>query len=1075
MYLFDEQYEAGVWPDQISEQDGPPPASELRWAGASDEQLRFMRAVYERHVARASGRRPFVGDVPADSLEEVEHGVKLRRPAAAFCRALLIAARADLASASANDARARTVSAIGISSGYRSASTQFASWQRNFPRYYNETSSQRASQEGGQHGTAAADLLARYIGGRLGAPGYSLHNNGLAVDFTTTQGGTRLGASTSAASISAWRSAWLFDWLSTHAPLYQFHQNTHINEPWHWEFRGPVVGEADPAEHDDEFYWYEDELPGEALNLAAGRAVVEQVPLLRSHKGTPPDLILRWNAMQSAHNLVDIVVHLHGYSNQGQAMRLDRDKEGWSGLDFSDPQNSAAVGRTRPTLGVLPRGNFFGGRSGKGYNFPALIAPTGLSQLIDLALAEFARTVGLAQVRRGRLIVTAHSGGGAALMGLLAHNDPDEVHVFDALYGPADALSRWATRRMQRDAALLTNASGDARGLLREQGGALRVLYRAGEGTAANSDAVRRALRKALPTDPQARELLNERYRVETTRVGHGAMPQAFGWQLLADAGATLPGVIGAAEALHDETDTLGEQLAGFSAAEEKALRITNAFENTSHYVATRNLSFGGLTGDFDRMGLSFGLLQWNIGSGSLQPLLREFARSHPERLAAIFGSAAPALQQMLEQPRPQQLAWARGINDYSNPRRPQIRAPWAGYFRQLADEPAFQAIQLRHVRPRMQRAAHYAREFGLHSERGLALMFDLVTQHGAAWPRVRERQELIQQRRAAFEQQMGRAPGEHELLAIIAEVVIDTVAPRWREAVRRRRQTLISGRGVVHGHSFALARDFGLSDAPLVATETWHAPLGEDNQALARSQWEAHTGVQRHFDGGFASYRELLPLYRARGIDNPAAYIAQNIVAVRFFERSTPAHRDLVGPLHAAEQALRQRGITPQITSFWSFVPRRIAGTTRLSHHAFGRAVDINPAANPHIKHEHDIRVIRAVTGVDLGTRQTASVMRAASQGFQTGFNEQAIAGWQQQLAQLRGTTSPEAQRQLAELQQVLAAVRARLSTLDGYARRGFLNLEQELIDELIAAGLAWGGNWERHKDFMHFELPQR
>ena len=93
-------------------------------------------------------------------------------------------------------------------------------------------------------------------------------------------------------------------------------------------------------------------------------------------------------------------------------MRLDADKEPRSGLDFANPDPPGEPGRTEPTLCVLPRGNYYGGRSGMGYDFPALITPEALRQLIDFALARFAARIGAAQVAMRRLLLTAHSGGG---------------------------------------------------------------------------------------------------------------------------------------------------------------------------------------------------------------------------------------------------------------------------------------------------------------------------------------------------------------------------------------------------------------------------------------------------------------------------------------------------------------------------------------------------------------------------------------------------------------------------------------------------------------------------------------
>jgi hypothetical protein len=271
-----------------------------------------------------------------------------------------------------------------------------------------------------------------------------------------------------------------------------------------------------------------------------------------------------------------------------------------------------------------------------------------------------------------------------------------------------------------------------------------------------------------------------------------------------------------------DQPPVTSGGLDGFTPAEERALRITNAFENTTLYSKRRDLDYGGLSGDFDGQGLSLGLLQWNIGTGSLQPLLKEFAQGHPQRFDAIFGTDAARLRQVLGQPRAEQLAWVRSINDYANPKSPRIKEPWASYFRQLAQEPAFRQIQLKHVRPQMKSATDYARRLGLRSERGLALMFDVVTQHGGGWLDSKRchtcgtqtRRARIEQRRSELERQAG-SPSEKQLLGLITNVIAETIGPRWRQDVLRRRMTIVDGQGTVHGHRFDLARDFGLTDRP--------------------------------------------------------------------------------------------------------------------------------------------------------------------------------------------------------------------------------------------------------------------
>jgi hypothetical protein len=252
------------------------------------------------------------------------------------------------------------------------------------------------------------------------------------------------------------------------------------------------------------------------------REVVATVPLLRAHKGTAPDLILRWNRMAALPAAVDVVVHLHGFSVHGAAMRLDVDKEPASGLDFTNPDAPGESGRAEPTLFVLPRGNFYGGRTGMGYDFPALVTADGLRQLVDFALTCFATRIGAPRVGMRRLLLTAHSGGGVALMRILDNNDPDEVQIFDALYTDSSPLVQWATGRLARPDSAFSS---------------LRVLYVPGTATEPQSRTVQQALLALAPgVDPRA-----ARYRVEETQVAHSDIPRRFGWLLLRDAGSDLP------------------------------------------------------------------------------------------------------------------------------------------------------------------------------------------------------------------------------------------------------------------------------------------------------------------------------------------------------------------------------------------------------------------------------------------------------------------------------------------------------------------------------------------------------
>jgi D-alanyl-D-alanine carboxypeptidase len=500
---------------------GPPPPSQLRWKDATPEQLAFMQDVYRRHVAAASRCTPrrcrrFVASIPRTELAEIVpgSGIRMRRAAAAEAKQLLDQARRDWqADRARGDPKALRQGRPGLNNAYRPPEEQFRLWQKYFPKYYKATAERRRQDPGGEHGAAAASRLAAYVSNWIGAPGYSLHQDGLAMDL---QGGS-LGPS----GPDTWRQSWYWDWLGRNAAHYHFRQNTSINEPWHWEyFGGAPAGPSVPPVQ-----------PGTVRPGSPPRNffTLDQVPVLARHRGRPPALVIGGNAVGRQTRTVDIVVHFHGFSPDKEGrMQLQVDMLPVSGLDFSDPAGSGARGRTRPTIYVLPRGSHAGGMR---YLFPAMERPDTVRQLVGLALDQVRARLGAPGLRPGRLIFTAHSGGGAGLLAALAHNDPDEVHVFDGLYEPADALIRWAAARIRCEQAACNRPKA-----------ALRVIYlRGSKKTTYYSGLVRKALQPQLDAAPALAADLKRRFRVEETTVQHMAIPRTFGWRLLADAAADLP------------------------------------------------------------------------------------------------------------------------------------------------------------------------------------------------------------------------------------------------------------------------------------------------------------------------------------------------------------------------------------------------------------------------------------------------------------------------------------------------------------------------------------------------------
>jgi hypothetical protein len=249
-----------------------------------------------------------------------------------------------------------------------------------------------------------------------------------------------------------------------------------------------------------------------------GEAYLEYTPVLLPHAGTQPDLFLRWNQIPLPAASVDVVVHLHGFSQEGRDMPL-AEKVMRCGLDLA--------GRTRPTVAMLPRGNWIRHYS---YDFPALLAG-GIDRLIEYGLQQFGQATASAALSVDRFILSAHSGGGMPAVDVIAgaRRPPDEIYVFDGLYGrdPAtgdplrglEVIDNWLRDRLRREP---------------QRRGALRIIY-IEQQTGPFSRAVADLVAGQLATiDPVVAVQLSRRYRVEVARVQHSQVARCCQPRLLA-------------------------------------------------------------------------------------------------------------------------------------------------------------------------------------------------------------------------------------------------------------------------------------------------------------------------------------------------------------------------------------------------------------------------------------------------------------------------------------------------------------------------------------------------------------
>jgi hypothetical protein len=259
-------------------------------------------------------------------------------------------------------------------------------------------------------------------------------------------------------------------------------------------------------------------------DLPPGETYLSDTPPLAAHNGTQPDLFLRWNHIPEGAAAVDVVIFLHGFSQSRGDMQL-AEKVERSGMILA--------GRTRPTLALLPRGNWIRHYY---YDFPALLGG-GIDLLLAYGLHRFSETRS-APTALDRFILGAHSGGGMPAIDIIAdaQAQPDELYIFDGLYGrdPAEGDPLEGIEIVERWLAARFAAEPD-------RPGALRVPFIERE-TGPFSRAVGRLVTDRIEAADEAlRPALARRYRVERSGVQHSQVARIALPELLADSSVDVP------------------------------------------------------------------------------------------------------------------------------------------------------------------------------------------------------------------------------------------------------------------------------------------------------------------------------------------------------------------------------------------------------------------------------------------------------------------------------------------------------------------------------------------------------
>jgi hypothetical protein len=224
----------------------------------------------------------------------------------------------------------------------------------------------------------------------------------------------------------------------------------------------------------------------------------------------------------------------------------------------------------------------------------------------------------------------------------------------------------------------------------------------------------------------------------------------------------------------------------------ERSLGLTCAFEGHSYTLAK---------GNFDGAWLTWGIIGFTMKFGMVQAIVLNINAQSPALVTEAFGANAAKLIQMMQTGAAAQEAWANSITVAGG----NLAEPWKSAFAAFGKMPEVRSEQRRlafekYYKPALQTALN----FGLSTELGLALAFDIHVQNGgisaAAAQQIREDAEA------------SHDASEANMREIIADAVADHARAEYQQDVRTRKLTIARGQGTVHGRNYDLS-NWGLSD----------------------------------------------------------------------------------------------------------------------------------------------------------------------------------------------------------------------------------------------------------------------
>ena len=226
----------------------------------------------------------------------------------------------------------------------------------------------------------------------------------------------------------------------------------------------------------------------------------------------------------------------------------------------------------------------------------------------------------------------------------------------------------------------------------------------------------------------------------------------------------------------------------------QNALTLTALFETSMGFPQ----AFGRTAGNFDGAGMSFGAIQYNFKSGTLQPILKGMFDKHTQVVKNAFNyNSNPSYFNTVKNvvynmSKSQQINWGSSITSGTG-----IKQPYKDFFYNLGITPECIALQVKGADSYFNQAKSHFKKFGLTTRRAFALCFDIAIQN---WSISSSTATRIFNDFKSISSSLSHEQKETKKMQIIANRRAEASNSQWVEDVRKRKLAIANGTGTVHG-----------------------------------------------------------------------------------------------------------------------------------------------------------------------------------------------------------------------------------------------------------------------------------